>query len=70
MLEWSVNLFLPMPFDLQIGDTFNLAPGCDKTIPVCRDNYDNIINYRGEPYLPGEDILFQVQKAPNQSGKK
>jgi uncharacterized phage protein (TIGR02218 family) len=56
----NITLTLPMPFDIQIGDTFQLQIGCDKTSEVCRINFDNLNNLRAEPYVPGSDQTFQV----------
>lgn len=39
--------------DIQVGDKFVYALGCDKTIDTCADRFGNAHNFRGEPYLPG-----------------
>jgi len=39
--------------DIQIGDKFVYALGCDKTIDTCADRFGNAHNFQGEPYLPG-----------------
>lgn len=31
--------------------------GCDKSITICSRRFRNSINFRGEPYLPGNDLL-------------
>jgi hypothetical protein len=49
-----VTLFTEMPFPIQPGDTFKLVQGCDKTRETCK-LYNNIINFRGEPDVPGQD---------------
>lgn len=48
----SIILFVPAPFTITAGDTGTIYPGCDKTLAMCRDRYDNIIHFRGEPYTP------------------
>jgi len=40
------------------GDTFQAIPGCDKSLTACRDKFHNILNMRAEPYLPGNDQVF------------
>lgn len=54
-------LFLPMNNDIVSGDTFEIYPGCNKASdcrPVADGGfYDNIINFRGEPHVPGQDAL-------------
>lgn len=56
---WSpptILTYLPAVGKLYAGDSVNLIPGCDFTRgPLGCNRYNNIINYRGEPYVPGED---------------
>lgn len=59
----TVTLFQPMPFDIAIGDAVTIAAGCDKTLAVCRDSFDNIDNFRGEPHVPGNDLFFRIPDA-------
>ncbi|MEM9878007.1 MAG: DUF2163 domain-containing protein [Pseudomonadota bacterium] len=35
-----------------------LTEGCDKRLATCRDRFNNVLNYRGEPYVPGLDSLL------------
>jgi hypothetical protein len=53
-------LVLPMPYVVAVGNTYSLIAGCDKTFPTCRDRFSNVVNFRGEPYLPGLDSIVQV----------
>jgi uncharacterized phage protein (TIGR02218 family) len=55
----TVTLFLPMPAPIHLGDTLTLYPGCRKTTADCRDKFANIVNFRGEPFVPGLDGLLQ-----------
>ena len=34
-----------------------LIEGCDKTLASCAERFGNALNFRGEPYLPGIDLL-------------
>ena len=36
-----------------------IRQGCDKTIATCASRFGNAINFRGEPFLPGNDLLAQ-----------
>lgn len=58
----QIVLQLPMPYAIQVGDTFDIRAGCDKSQPTCHDRFDNVINFRGEPFLPGVDKIAQVGK--------
>lgn len=56
----SITLVLPMPFTVLAGDTYSLTKGCDKTIQTCFFRFDNIINFRGEPFVPGLDRMLET----------
>ena len=58
-----VALFLPMPFDVSPGDAVSLRAGCAKSLSVCRDTFDNVLNFRGEPFVPGNDLYFRTPDA-------
>lgn len=53
-----VTLFLKAPFLPAAGDVFFMWPGCNHDIKTgCRDKFDNVLNFRGEPYVPGQSVL-------------
>ena len=54
----QVVLALPMGKSIQMGDTFSIIAGCDKTRETCQSKFSNIINFRGEPDVPGTDKLL------------
>lgn len=45
------------------GDRLELLEGCDKQMTTCAGRFANAINFRGEPYLPGNDILTRYPGA-------
>ena len=56
-----VTLFLGMPLDIQIGDTFNITQGCDFKFATCKDEYDNLLNFRGHGfYVPGQHEILKI----------
>lgn len=59
----EITLFLPMFFSIVGGDTFTAYPGCDKTWSTCKSKFDNLINFGGEPDVPGQDRAFIYQSA-------
>lgn len=61
--EQIVEVFLELPYDIQVGDTGTIHPGCDKRFVTCRDRYDNAVNFRGEPYVPGQDQYLSYPDA-------
>lgn len=56
----QITLHLPMPYALAAGDTYSMVAGCDKSLATCKDRFDNVVNFRGEPYLPGIDKVLQT----------
>jgi uncharacterized phage protein (TIGR02218 family) len=54
----TFTLFLPMPSEVTVGDTYSLRPGCDKKFSTCKDRYNNVKNFRGEPNVPGNDQVL------------
>lgn len=54
------TLHLPMPYGVESGDVFTVYRGCDKAFPTCRDVFDNVLNFRGEPDVPGLDQTLRV----------
>jgi len=64
--KWSpdtgrFDLFDAMIYPIAVGDVFVVYWGCDKTAQTCRDRFDNILNFRGEPYIPGMDAILRFQ---------
>jgi uncharacterized phage protein (TIGR02218 family) len=57
-----VTIFLPMPYTVVSGDTFTIHPGCDKSLSTCSGIFSNVINFRGEPFLPGTGDLLEYAK--------
>ncbi len=45
----------PGPTTLPVA--VELIEGCDRQLATCRDRFANIANFRGEPHLPGNDLL-------------
>jgi len=52
------SLFLPMPSEIALGDTYSVYPGCDKTFATCKSRFNNVLNFRGEPHVPGSDKVL------------
>ncbi len=59
-LDQTIELVLPMPYDIGVGDGYDIVAGCDKSFATCRDRFANAVNFRGEPHLPGIEKLLQT----------
>ena len=56
--DQTLRLFTPMPRPIAAGDMISVAAGCDKTPETCHAKFGNILNFRGEPHIPGNDKVF------------
>lgn len=54
----QIILVEQMYYDIQVGDTYEVYPGCDKAIATCKDKFNNVVNFRGEPFIPGTDAVI------------
>ncbi|MES2493491.1 MAG: phage BR0599 family protein [Pseudomonadota bacterium] len=63
----GTRLVLTSPIDgaLPAGIRVSLREGCDRTIATCSNRFGNGVNFRGEPYLPGNDLITRYA-APGQ----
>lgn len=52
------------PARLDLGQSFDLAIGCDKSLAICRDRFANAINFRGFPDMPGPDAVIAGPGGP------
>ncbi len=69
----TLTLFLPTSFDILVGAKVRLYPGCDKRSATCIAKFvmavslnfanGNMKNYRGEPFVPGQDELTRYPDA-------
>jgi len=55
--DGRVELWEPMGPDIEIGDQFTIHAGCDKRRETCSAKFNNIVNLRAEPDLPGQDAV-------------
>lgn len=67
----SFDLWQAMPEPIAVGDAFTVTAGCDKRFQTCHDKFNNVVNFRGFPHIPGNDfvISYPVQGEPGNDGK-
>lgn len=58
--EKRFSLIEPLPYALNIGDNFEATAGCDKRFDTCCDRFNNALNFRGEPHVPGTDSILKT----------
>ena len=44
---------------IQPGDTLTVTAGCDRRLATCRQKFDNVVNFRGFPHVPGNDFVLR-----------
>jgi uncharacterized phage protein (TIGR02218 family) len=66
----TLDLWQAMPEPIESGDTFSVTAGCDKRFQTCHDRFNNVVNFRGFPHIPGNDfvISYPVQGQPGNDG--
>lgn len=40
------------PYGLLEGQAFNILPGCKRTMDDCKNKFNNLANYGGQPFIP------------------
>jgi uncharacterized phage protein (TIGR02218 family) len=66
----TLDLWQAMPEPIAAGDTFTVTAGCDKRFATCHDRFNNIVNFRGFPHVPGNDFVvrYPVPAEPGNDG--
>jgi uncharacterized phage protein (TIGR02218 family) len=59
----ALTLREPPVFQAKAGDLVEIAEGCDRSFTTCRTRFGNGLNFRGEPHLPGMDLLTRYPGA-------
>lgn len=54
------------------GDAFRLFPGCEKSFATCKAKFANAANFRGFPFIPGDDaaIAYPLRGETHDGGKR
>ncbi|WP_417319816.1 DUF2163 domain-containing protein [Emcibacter sp.] len=58
---WKAGEFVlgdVLPAAVTVGDRFKAQAGCDKRRATCLERFQNVLNFRGEPQVPGSDSLY------------
>ena len=66
-----IELWQAMAEPIAPGDTFAVSAGCDKRFAICRDRFNNALNFRGFPHIPGNDFIvrYAIEGEPGHNGK-
>jgi uncharacterized phage protein (TIGR02218 family) len=51
-----------MHFDMAPGDPFTVTAGCDKLFGTFVAKFENGVNFRGFPHMPGNDFALSYAR--------
>jgi hypothetical protein len=54
----NFSFVAPLPAAPAPGDSFHAYPGCDLQMSTCQTKFANLINFRGEPFIPVPETGF------------
>ena len=60
-----ITIQTPVPFTPEANDPISFLPGCNKQPGIsdanghCKNKFSNLVNFQGEPYIPGRDQASQ-----------
>lgn len=57
-----IELWEDMRAVLAPGDFVQLDAGCDKSFETCRVKFDNAVNFRGFPHIPGDEWITSIPR--------
>ncbi|MEC9433441.1 MAG: DUF2163 domain-containing protein [Pseudomonadota bacterium] len=68
---WLYPLLDSVPA-VEVGETFTITAGCDKTFDTCRAKFANRLNFRGMVSLPDDLVLasYPVEGGSNDGGSR
>lgn len=67
-----IELWLPPGNTVTVGDGFVATVGCDRHAATCQEKFQNLINFRGFHFMPGNDVAIQypVRTDQNDGGRR
>lgn len=48
---------LDLTTGLSVGQAVAIYPGCDRRLATCNSKFNNLLNYGGSPYMPGDSPM-------------
>lgn len=61
-LRW-LDLWQGLTIVPEAGDMVRMVVGCDRQAATCQTRFNNFLNFRGFPHVPGEDWLRAAPRA-------
>jgi len=60
-----IELWQPFAHAILPGDAFTVTAGCDKQFATCQAKFNNPVNFRGFPHIPGNDFVTAIARPGN-----
>lgn len=54
----TLYLFSPFVFPIAAGTSCKVTPGCPKTQSACTTKFNNVVNFRGMPFVPVPETVL------------
>ncbi|MEL6915574.1 MAG: DUF2163 domain-containing protein [Pseudomonadota bacterium] len=64
----EIELWMSIRGDLRPGDVVRLEAGSDGTLETAKLKFDNVVNFRGFPFIPGDDWLAAIPRRGGSNG--
>lgn len=55
----TIELWNVPAFEIEVGWDFTVTAGCQQTAAMCQSKFDNLVNFRGFPVMPGVDAVIR-----------
>ena len=69
-VEAAIERWHAMSEPIAPGDTFSVTAGCDKQFATCKSKFANGLNFRGFPFMPGNDAVLAGPALPLDGGSR
>ena len=56
LVDGIAYLTAPYVYPVQVGDYFSMLPGCDRSLNMCQNVFNNLGHYGGQPYIPPQEF--------------
>ncbi len=53
--------FMPMWNNINVGHTYSVYAGCDKKWATCKNKFNNLVNFRGFPFVPTQGDVLKIE---------
>jgi uncharacterized phage protein (TIGR02218 family) len=61
----TFELAVPMPRIIEAGTTYKAIRGCDRYWETCKNVFNNVLNFRGFPFVPGIEQAYRTREQIN-----